>query len=362
MFARISIFWACVLTTGLGSAGAIEASLDVSPPVGWHEAKGRQLSREILISLRGPAGSSFMIARMPKEDIDGDARTSAFLLQALDKLKSGSRIAYRTYGRIETRKYPNGVNVRFIRATAAKAPMLVIAAVSAGGFPYFATLSSNSSDSLMPYFFGGLRLNGREMPIREGGVVVSADGQMSLALGGGLRSRELRPQEKAQGYVLAISGSDSELLILKSRDDSASPKNRSANVRATVASAIAVPLDGVSAARRVATAAGPVGVYAWAQPAQSPRGRYAAALLPWSYWEYEAFAQGPLADELLVGTFAALKLGPNAVAKLVEATPGIEAPDAVASPLALWAVGIAGLIILAFAAWRHQGKNANLPR
>jgi hypothetical protein len=172
----------------------------------------------------------------------------------------------------------------------------------------------------------------------------------------------LTPEEKRQGAVLSIQGAGSEVLFLKVEDDDASPKDQSAIVRAVVADAAKTGLDSVSPARRAVTPAGPSAAYAWAKIPSSEDLRFSAGFLPWAYWGYSILGRGPQADELLVGALAALKPGPSAVQKLVDATPRLDIPEEASrrgrtALAALAAALAAGALIV----WSRRRKNANLP-
>ena len=335
-------------------------SVSLDPPPGWSDITAKTPVKGVILALRGPESSSFAVARMPASALDGAAATRDYLMQVLDGLRAGARLEYRSNGRVETKTFRNGVTAHFLRATVNDQPRLLVAVLDAGGPPLLATLSSAAPDAMMGPLFGALRL-GASGAIKTAGTAQSADGQLQLALGGGLRSRDLTGEERRQGAVLAIQGAGSEVLFLKVEEDDASPKDQAAIVRATAADAAKVALDGVSSARRAATPAGPAAVYAWAKVSGTPDLRFAAGFLPWQYWGYSVLARGPQADELLVGVLAALKQGPSAVAGLVEASPKIEIPDpARRRKLKDLAIG-SGILAVLLIVWSLSRKNANLP-
>ena len=337
---------------------APQVSLD--PPPGWSDITGKPPVKGVILALRGPESSSFAVARMPASALDDAAATKAYLMSVLDGLRAGARLDYRSNGRVESKTFRNGVTARFLRATVDDKPRLLVAILDAGGPPLLATLASAAPDAMMGPLFGALRL-GSSGAIKTAGTAQSSDGQLQLALGGGLRSRDLTGDERRQGAVLAIQGAGSEVIFLKVEEEDASPKDQAAIVRATAADAAKVGLDGVSPARRAATPAGPAAVYAWAKISGTPDLRFAAGFLPWEYWGYSVLARGPQADELLVGALAALKQGPSAVAGLVEASPKIEIPDG-AGRRGLKAVAVgSGLLAVLLIVWSLGRKNANLP-
>lgn len=347
-----------LLSSAARAAGPVPA---IDPPPGWTDVTAKSRGRGVLLSLRGPESSSFIVARMPASAAENGATLRDYLLRALDGVRAGARVDYRSNGRVETKTFRNGVTARFVRAEAPGRPLLLVAALDAGGPPVLATLASAAPDAMMAPLFGALRLGSSGGAVRDSGTAVSADGQLALALGGGLRSRDLAPEEKAKNVVLAIQGAGSEVVFVKVEEEDAAPKDQPAIVRASAADAAKVPLESVSPARRAPTAAGPAAAYAWARVQGSPDLRFAAGFLPWAYWGYALYARGPQADELLVGTLAALKQGPRAVAKLVDASPRLEGADEPArkGPLLLVAA-VSGALALTLLVWSLRRKNANL--
>jgi hypothetical protein len=342
------------------AAGPAAAPATLEPPPGWSDISSTTRVNGVLLALRGPEGSSFAVARAPASALDSAASTRAYLMRTLDSVRSGAQLDYRSNGRVETKTFRNGVTAHLMRATVDSQPRLIVAVLDAGGPPLLGTLSSAAPEAMMGPLFGALTI-GSPAPVRDSGSTQSTDGQLKIALGGGLRSRSLTGEERKQGVVLAVQGAGSEAVFLKVADEDASPKDQAAIVRATAADAAKVGLDAVSPTLRVATPAGPGAVYAWTKMSGSPDLRFAAGFLPWQYWGYSVLARGPQADELLVGALAALKQGPSAVAGLVKASPAIEIPEDAGRrrfPLAAIAAGAALLI---FFVWSRRRKNANLP-
>ena len=350
------------LLVAVRAASATEGpppEVSLEPPPGWTDITAQAPVKGVLLALRGPESSSFAAARMPASALDSAAATKAYLARVLDGLRAGARLDYRSNGRVETRTFRNGVTARFLRATVDGRPRLLVAVVDAGGPPLLATLSSAAPDAMMGPLIGALRL-GLPGAVRTAGTAQSSDGQLQLALGGGLRSRDLTGDERRQGAVLAIQGAGSEVVFLKVQEEDASPKDQAAIVRATAAAAAKAALDEVSPARRAPTPAGPAGVYAWAKIPGTPDLRFAAGYLPWQYWGYSVLARGPQADELLVGALAALKQGPSAVAGLVAASPQIDIPNESGRRISAGAAAAAAAVLLLIV-WSRRRKNGNLP-
>ncbi len=349
------------LLAGADPARAADPRPTIDPPPGWTDITAKNPIRGVLIALRGPETSSFIVAKMPAAPAASSAALRAYLTHALDEIRAGARVDYRSSGRVETKTFRNGVTARYLRAEAPGRPPLLVAALDAGGAPVLATLSSAAPDAMMSPLFGALRLGAAAGAVHDRGTAVSTDGQFEVALGGGLRSRDLSPEERAKGAVLAIQGSGSEVVFLKVEDEDASPKDQAAIVRATTADAAKVALESVAPARRAPTAAGPAAVYSWSKISDSADMRFSAAFLPWAYWGYSVFGRGPQADELLVGTLAALKEGPRAVDKLVAASPRLEVPDrGLPRPVLVAVAGGAGLFSVLLLAWSRRRKNATV--
>jgi hypothetical protein len=342
------------------AAEVASPSVTLEPPPGWSDITAGTTVKGVLLALRGPESSSFVIARVAPAAIDSAASTKRYLTRALDGLRAGAHLDYRSDGRVESKSFRNGVTARFLRVTLDDQPRLLVAVLDAGGPPFLGTLASAAPDAMMGPLFGGLQI-GTPGAIKDSGSVESADGQLLIALGGGLRSRELTGQERKKGVVLAIQGAGSEVVFQKVENEDASPKDQAAIARATAADAAKVAPDSVSPAKRAATQAGPSAVFAWTKAAEGSDLRFAAGFLPWQYWGYSVTASGPQADELLIGAMAALKRGRSAVPGLVEASPVIEIPEENDRRRVRQAAGGAGAVVVLLILWSLRRKNANLP-
>ena len=354
---------ALTLMAAAGAARAAEAglpSVTIDPPPGWSDITAKTSVKGVLLALRGPESSSFVIARVPAAAVDSAASTKRYLTRALDGLRAGARLDYRSNGRVETKTFRNGVTARFLRVTLADQPRLLVAVLDAGGPPLLGTLASAAPDAMMGPLFGALQI-GVPGAIHESGAAQSSDGQLLIALGGGLRSREVTGAERKQGVVLAVQGAGSEVVFLKVENEDASPKDQAAIVRATAADAAKVPPESVSPSARAPTQAGPSAVYAWTKLGGGSDLRFAAGFLPWQYWGYSVMARGPQADELLIGALAALKQGPSAVPGLVGASPVIELPEETSRARLRQAAVGAGALVFLLIVWSLRRKNGNLP-
>jgi hypothetical protein len=358
------IFLALCLLVPLAAAAAPEPAASIDPPPGWSDVTGKTAVRGVILALKGPEASSFLVARMPSSALDSALATRSYLAHALAELSAGAGMTFVARGGVETKRLRNGLTLRILHADLNGAPRLIVAVVEGGGAPLLATLSSAAPDAMLTPLFEALKVGAAALSVRESGVAVSLDGQLQVSLGGGLRSRDLAPSEKRQGVVLSIQGAGSEVLFMKIEDQDSAPKDEAAIVRAVVTDAAKVRLSDVSPARRASTPAGPEAVYAWAKMPGSPDMRFAAGYLPWAYWGYSILGRGPQADELMLGALAALKMGPSGVPKLLAATPRLEIPPDPARRgrimLAMLAAACGGLSI-ALIAWSRGRKNANLP-
>jgi len=355
------------LTILLGLSAALKAAPPASPvwldpPPGWIDVTAKTTAKGLILAYQGPEGSSFALARMPAVPLDNPAAVRSYLVHVLAGLRAGSKRDYRVAGRLETRPLRNGISAQILRAELAGKPRLILAVFDGGGGrPVLSTLSSAAPEQMLTPLLGSVRL-GKAGEVRSEGTARSADGQLELALGGGLRSREALPDEKSHGLVLAVQGSGAEVRLFKLSEDDVQPREQIAVVRATVADALKISVADVSPALEAATSAGPTAVYAWAKVPGSSDLRFAAGFLPWGYWGYSILAQGPMADELLVGAMAALKQGPSAVSGLVAASPRVEVEPGSSHKLLKRAFALGVLLVLAAFVWSRGRKNANLPR
>ncbi|OGS36259.1 MAG: hypothetical protein A2506_08915 [Elusimicrobia bacterium RIFOXYD12_FULL_66_9] len=355
----------CLIALLSVSAAAASTSrapaVTLDPPPGWSDATAATNLKGLILALRGPEGSSFVLVGMPDIALDNAAAVRSFMMNVLTGIRTGSKLDYRVSRRMETRSLRNGLSAQLLHADLAGKPRLVLAVFDAGGRPVLASLSSAAPDAMLTPLLGSVRVGVDAGAVKTSGSAHSLDGQMQIALGGGLRSRVPTPEEKSHGAVLALQGSGAEILFFKTSEDDVAPKDQPAVARATVADALKIPLEEVSLAREAVTSAGPVAVYSWARVPGSPDLRFAAGFLPWCYWGYSLMARGPLADDLLVGTLAALKQGPSAVPGLVAATPKLEAPrGGRARKLLPAAFVVVALLLLGLIVWSRARKNANL--
>ncbi len=347
------------LLATLARAAAPHAGPMIEPPPGWRDVTNQGKARNAVIALKGPQTSSFIVKSAPTAPLDNPAGVRGYLNDVLGGLRDASRKDYRSFGRVETRVFRNGLTASLLRAKLGGEDRLVIAVFEFAGAAHVAVLMSAAPDAMLPSLLGAIQYRSVEGAIQSSGVARSLDGQLELALGGGLRARALLDAEAAQGFVLAVQGAGSEILFQKlSESDATKPAEQAAIVRELTAASAGAPSAQVAPVLAAPSAAGPVAVYSWAP---APAGeKLSVGYLPWGYWGYQLFGRGPAAEELLVGALAALKAGPAAVPGLLAASPRIpikaEAPS---RNLLLGAAAALGAAVFLF--WSLRRKNANLP-
>lgn len=340
---------------------ASAAAPTLEAPPGWSDVTGSAKVRNAVIALKGPQTSSFIVKRAPSAPLDNPAGVRGYLNDVLGGMREASKKDYRSTGRVETRVFRNGLTAHMLRAQLNGEDRLVLALFGAGGATHLSVLMSAAPEAMLPSLLGALQVGRIEGAVQTRGTARSTDGQLELALGGGLRARALLDAEAAKGFVLVIQGSGSEILFQKlSEADATKPGEQAAIVRELAAATAGVASAKASPVRSAPTAAGPVAVYSWV-PAP-PTDKVAVGYLPWGYWGYQLFGRGPSADELMVGTLAALKAGPTAEPGLLASSPRIPISKEISSRrLLLGAAGAAALLGAGlFVTWSLRRKNANL--
>jgi hypothetical protein len=354
---RTKLAAAIILLATVGRA----ASPTIDPPPGWRDVLAEGKVRNAVIALKGPELASFIVKRAPSAPLDNPAGVRGYLNDVLGGLREGSRKDYRSNGRVETRVFRNGLTAQMLRGQLAGEDRVVIALFGAGGAPHLAVLMSAAPEAMLNSLLGAVQTGRIEGAVQAVGHARSLDGQLELALGGGLRSRALLDAERAKGFVLVIQGAGSEVLFQKLAEaDATKPGEQAAIVRALTAESAGVTAEKVAPLSEAPTAAGPIGVYAWAPAAGGEK--LSVGYLPWGYWGYQLYGRGPSADELMVGALAALKAGPVAVKGLLASTPRI--PIKKEFPSRRLVLGVlaaaAALAAAGLLRWSLRRKNASL--
>ena len=359
---RLPMRNALAVVTLILATFASAASPMIEVPPGWNDMTGGDKVRNAVVALKGPETSSFIVKRAPSAPLDNPAGVRGYLNDVLGGLREASKLDYRSNGRVETRVFRNGLTAHLLRAQLKGEDRLVLAVFALAGKAHVAVLMSAAPEAMLPSLLGALQIGRIEGAVQTRGVARSTDGQLELALGGGLRSRALLDSEAAKGFVLVIQGSGSEIIFQKlSEADATKPGEQAAIVRELAAATAGTTSAKAAPVRPAPTAAGPVAVFSWAPGANGDK--LAVGYLPWGYWGYQLFGRGPAADELMIGTLAALKAGPSAVAGLLASSPRIPIKEDIPlRKILLGAAGVAATFGAAlFISWSLRRKNANLP-
>ncbi len=357
---RGKLFAALLVAVPLAGARAAAPDIRVDPPPGWARVATKNRNPLYVAGLRGPEQSSFQLMRVVGVPLDNAGAVRLYLRDVFEGIRAGARLDFKSDGRVERRTFRNGVVAHLLRADLDGKPRLVVALVEAGGTTLAATLNSAAPEAMLASLFEAVSYPRVEGAVQESGVARSSDGQLEVALGGGLRSRSLTEKEKADGFVLVMEGAGSQLLFQRIEDDSTPVGEQAAIVRAVAASAAGAVEGSASSPAGAPTPAGPVAVYSWTRLTDAAAGRFAVGFLPWGYWGYSLLARGPAADELLTGVLAALKSGPNTVPGILAATPAIPLEAQASDRRLLLAGAAAACVLLGLAVWSRSRKNANV--
>jgi hypothetical protein len=302
-------------------AAAEPRAFVVEPPPGWEDATALATSTDVIVQLRGPESSSFVLLSAPALELNNRAAVRSYLVQVLDDLKRRSGVEFGpASGLVETR-FENGTTLLHVKASLQNRPRLVLGVARSGGRTALATLISNVPDTLLPSIMGTLRAGSAVAERRPGSS--SSDDQLRFSLPAGASLRELTERERKAGFVAAVVGEDSEIMILKVlEEDAGASRDQSRIVRETVLSFPDVDAATLVPVAALPTPAGPELIYASAAArGPSDGARVMAGFLPWGYWGYSVLGKGRAPVELARATFAALSLGSSAQPKLVASSP-----------------------------------------
>lgn len=340
-------------------AVAAAAGPTLEPPPGWTDARGSGKVKGAEIVLKGPETSSFIVRRAASAPLDNPAGTRGFLRDVLAGMRASTKADYRSNGRVETRSFRNGLTAQVLTASLAGEPRLVLALFASGGVPHLAVLNSAAPEAMLPSLLGAVQTGKVEGAVQLSGAARSSDGQLEIALGGGLRGRALLDSEAAKGFVLVVQGAGSEIVVQKLSEAEATKPGEQAAIARELAAATANAPGKAAPVRAAPTAAGPVGVYSWAPSASGDK--FSVGYLPWGYWGYQLFGRGPAADELMLTVLSAMKAGPSADARLLKSSPVIPIKSDFAFRKYLLPLGAgAGLLGVILLVWSLRRKNANL--
>jgi hypothetical protein len=327
----------------------------VEPPPGWEDVSAQRAGGDVLISLKGPETSSFVLTRVPRLPLGNRAVVSAFLADVLAALDRQTNLPFAQSSALMSGSYDNGLTFLYLKADLKGKPRLVLGVAEFGGEMVLGTLISSVPDMLMPSVLGGLRAQAPARPAVVFGPVQSLDGQLQFVLPDGVASRELTDREKKMGFVLALKGLGAELMVLKVADETTPLKEQPEIVKQTVLEAPAVDAGSLSAVELLDTPPGPDLIYAWATISDGEGSRFLAGFMPWGYTGYSILAKGADPVGLLRGAFASVAMGPSALPKIISATPPIPVPRELRLKLKkknhLAAAGAGAVLVLVAGLW-----------
>jgi hypothetical protein len=309
--------WALALALPLAAPSAFAALVTIEPPPGWEDVTASKKGPDVVVALKGPETSSFVLAKVTAVSVENRGAVRAFLIDVLASVNQKTGLGFTLASNLNSRTFDNGLTLHSINADYQGKPRLVLGLVEVGDEPMLATLISAVPETLLPSIMGSLKGGSATASARP----ATSDGQLAFELTDGINARPLSEPERKMGFVLALQGLHSELMIMKLVDDRTPVAEQPGIVSDTVLSMAGVDKASVSRLAALDTPAGPQIVYSSAKLADS--GQFAAGYLPWCYWGYSVIAKGPQAAELLQKSFAGLKLGESAQAKLVSETPRV---------------------------------------
>lgn len=291
---------------------AAPAKITADPPPGWTDVTAEQGAADVVLVLKGPETSSFVLTKVSALDTGNRAMVRSLLLDVLSALNRRTNGNFTLASNVQTQSFDNGLTAHYVKANADGKPRLILAVTDFGGEPLLGTLTSNVPDMILPSVLSGLR--GPASTLRAG-PGSSLDGQLAFRLPADVGARAVTERERKLGFVFAVVGRGSELIVQKLVEDIGDPKEQPQILRGTVLGVNGVDPKTYVAPRALPTPAGPELVYASADVAGGAQ--FAAGFLPWGFVGYSVLAKGPNAVELLVETFSTLQLGASASAKLV---------------------------------------------
>lgn len=336
----------------LALAARVQAAgpVTVTIPPGWEDVTAQRHRAEVLVALKGPGTSSFMLTRLKRVSFSNRAVIRTLLLDILSGVNRKTGMSFTLASNLKTLVLDNNATAYYIEATLEGKPRLILALLQVDGMTLLATLVSSVPDTLAPGLLGSIRFGpGRgpgapEAPSRPD-AAVSADGQLRFSIIEEAMPVPIPARERAAGKVFALSGLSSALTVVKLDEPSGTPQQEAQAVRETVLAIPGADRRALSAARAIRSAAGPTAIFAEGRLADDPKIEVAAAFLPWCYWGYSIVARGPKASELVRRAIAGLLPGPAADRRLVAATPKLKLRPSLSQPIA--ALALAALLLYA---------------
>ncbi|MHB2025773.1 MAG: hypothetical protein ACYCPQ_03905 [Elusimicrobiota bacterium] len=345
-------------------AGRVQAlsPITVATPPGWQKVSPS--TSAVVVALRGPAQSSFILALNPAAlDMADEPGLNAFLADVLDAFNQRALTNFSASGDVKEKTFSNGITAHYIKATSPGKPPIILAAMQVGNQNFIGTLISNIPDLMLPAILGSLNIpgerNANSMPISASTEQSSADGQLSFAPKNDWRAvLALQGGQDESAPVFEAKGMGSRLRVTKVANAEIIPIADEPAVVLSMARAFpGVDPGSISQAKFLRTPAGPTLIYAAAH--RNNGDELFAGYLPWSYGGYSVLAEGPNASRLALDIFSGLTLGAAAIPSLVAATPGI--PRWNISQGAILSALLAPALMLALYLAMRRRKNPKAP-
>ena len=323
----------------------LAAALVVEPPPGWEDVTASRKGPNVAASLKGPETSSFVLTRIRSVPLENRAVVRGLLLDVLAQMESRMKLGLRATSNLVSMTFANDLTAHLIRAEGKGKEKLILAVTKVQDETLLVTLVSAVPDTILPSLMNGIK-TGPRAPASS----LSADGQLDFS-SSPVAPRPLTARERKAGFVAALAGAGTEVLVMRLSDDGTPIKDQPDLVKQTVLAIPGVKAGTLSPLRRQPTTAGPEAVYAAAK--LEGGGAFAAGYLPWAYWGYSVLSKGPEAEAALSAALAAVAAGADADPRLVAATPRVPGGGGVPR----WVVLLAGAAFAASVAAWYRKRN-----
>jgi hypothetical protein len=351
----------CLLALAMGLAlplaAAAPAPFTIEPPPGWSRLPATERDPLLILALKGPEQSSFVLARINPVSLGNRASVLTLLTDVLSGIAARTRLKFTVASNLETATYGNGLTVSYIRANLNDKPRMILSVMEMHGMYMLGTLVSAVPDTLQPSILGALQ---GDAPALRAVVsdYASLDGQLTFRLPDGVTARPLSAHERKQGFVAAFQGPGAQLAVMKLPDDGTPVKDQPDIIKGTVRAMAGVDAATLSPVQYLLTSAGTDFIYVHARISDvSGESRFLAGYMPWAYWGYSILAKGPGAKDTTVRMLGALALGQSAVPKLVASSPRLPVDHSL-RVLSPWVstIVLAALTLAAILFWlRNRG-------
>ncbi len=340
------------------AAAAGDVAVVVDPPAGWEDATAKRPHPDVIATIDGPGGGSFVLARMKPGGLATRSARKALLLDVLSGINRRTALGYSPRRELRTIQTKNDLTAHVLDVDLDGKPRMAMAIVEFRGALMLASLTSAVPETLLPSILQSMRTaRPEEAATRLERRGPSSDGQLEFSLPEGMWLRPVGAKEKSQGIVAVVQTREGLLTVKKLAETGTDVREESRIVEYMLRTVDGIEAASLSRVRIFKTAAGPEVLHASAR-LSGPRGagEVAAGFMPWGYWGYSLWAAGPRAGDLLVQSLGPLSLGPQADKRIVAATPrlGVERER--------WGLAAASAGVLAVAVglwlvagWRRRG-------